>query len=137
MRTQLEQVEHHIAAAFAHFDERDSTLTDEVMGQVKAHGELIATETASLVEAMQEYVQTGAEAMAILARHMEVQAEAFTVQDITISEHVGDMVTSQIGPSPSSSSCSPRRSACMGATRTRFVRPWSVWSRPGSWDWPS
>ena len=98
VRTQLEQVEHHIAAAFEHFDERDRALTGEVMGKVKAHGELIARETAALVEAMQEYVQTGAEAMAILARHVEEQTEAFTVQDITISEHVGDMVTSQIRP---------------------------------------
>jgi hypothetical protein len=98
VRTKLEQVEHHIAAAFEHFDDRDRALTNEVMGQVKAHGELVARETAGLVEAMEEYVQTGAEAMAILAQRVEQQAEAFTVQDVTISEHVGEMVSSEIRP---------------------------------------
>ena len=98
VRTQLEQVELHIAAAFEHFDERDRALTSEVMGQVKAHGELVARETAALGEAMQDYVQTGAEAMAILAQRIEHQAEAFAVQDVTISEHVGDMVSSEIRP---------------------------------------
>jgi hypothetical protein len=98
VRSQLEQVEHHIAAAFAHFDERDRALTEDVLGQVKSHGELVAGETARLVDSMQEYVQTGAEAMALLAQRIEAQAEAFTVQDVTISEHVGDMVATEIRP---------------------------------------
>jgi hypothetical protein len=98
IRGQLEQVEHHVAAAFEHFDDRDRTLTNEVLGQVKAHSELMAHEATRLVEVMQDYVQTGAEAMAILAQNIERQAEAFTVQDVTISEHVGEMVASEIRP---------------------------------------
>jgi hypothetical protein len=98
VRSQLEQVEHHIAAAFQHFDERDRTLTEDVLGQVKANSELMANETTRLVGSMQEYVQTGAEAIAVLAQRIELQAEAFTVQDITISDHVGQMVASEIRP---------------------------------------
>ena len=49
VRSQLEQVEHHIAAAFEHFDERDRALTEGVLGQIKAHGELVARETTRLV----------------------------------------------------------------------------------------
>ena len=33
VRTQLEQVEHHIAAAFAHMDERDKHLTETVLNR--------------------------------------------------------------------------------------------------------
>jgi hypothetical protein len=98
VRSQLEQVEHHIAAAFEHFDERDRALTEGVLGQIKAHGELVARETTRLVEVMQQYVQTGAEAMAILATRIEEQADAFATQDLTISEHVGDMVAVRIRP---------------------------------------
>ena len=98
VRSQLEQVEHHIAAAFEHFDERDRALTEGVLGQIKAHGELVARETTRLVEVMQQYVQTGAEAMAILATRIEEQADAFATQDLTISEHVGDMVAVRIQP---------------------------------------
>jgi hypothetical protein len=98
IRGQLEQVEHHIAAAFQHLDERDRTLTEAVSSQIDAHGELVAAQTTKLADAMQTYVQTGAEAMAILASNVEQQAEAFALQDITISEHVGEMVASEIRP---------------------------------------
>ena len=54
VRSQLEQVEHHIAAAFEHFDERDRALTEDVLGQIKAHGELMARETTRVVEVMQQ-----------------------------------------------------------------------------------
>ncbi len=98
VRSRMEQVEHHIAAAFEHLDERDRALTEAVLGQIEAHGALMAEQTSRLAEAMQSYVQTGAEAMAILATRVEEQAEAFAVQDITISEHVGDMVASEVRP---------------------------------------
>jgi hypothetical protein len=98
VRSRMEQVEHHIAAAFQHLDERDQALTEAVLGQIEAHGALMAEQTSRLAETMQTYVQTGAEAMAILATRVEEQAEAFAVQDITISEHVGDMVASEIRP---------------------------------------
>jgi hypothetical protein len=98
VRSRMEQVEHHIAAAFQHLDQRDQALTEAVLGQIEAHGALMAEQTSRLAEAMQTYVQTGAEAMAILATRVEQQAEAFAVQDITISEHVGEMVASEIRP---------------------------------------
>ena len=81
IRTQLEQVEAHIAAAFAHLDERDRAVTEGVLGQVKDHGELIAQETARISEAMQSYVQGGTEAMGMLAKRVEQHAEAFATHD--------------------------------------------------------
>jgi hypothetical protein len=77
VRTQLEQVERHIAETLSHLDEHDRTLSQGVLRQVREHGELIARETTRVVEAMQGYVQSGAEAMGRLAQRVEAHAEAF------------------------------------------------------------
>jgi HPt (histidine-containing phosphotransfer) domain-containing protein len=77
IRAQLEQVEEHIAATMQHLDERDRTLTEAVLQQVRDHGELVARETARVVEAMQGYVQGGTEAMGRLASRVEDHAETF------------------------------------------------------------
>ena len=67
IRTQLEQVEAHISSTFAHLDERDKNLTGAIQQRIVEHGDLIARETARIVEAMESYVQGGAEAMGRLA----------------------------------------------------------------------
>ena len=86
VRSQLELVERHIAEAFAHMDERDLHLTETVLTQVRDHGELIAGETARIVEAMQSYVQGGAEAVGRLAQRIEEHAQMFITQDHTLDE---------------------------------------------------
>jgi hypothetical protein len=96
VRTQLEQVERHIAEAFAHMDERDKHLTETVLTQVKEHGELIATETTRVVEAMQGYVQGGAEAVGRLAQRIEEHAQMFITQDHDITEHVREVVSNEV-----------------------------------------
>ena len=63
VRSQLEQVEHHIAAALATMQERDRAIVETVTDQVEAHGQLLAEETAKVIGAIDAYVQTGAEAM--------------------------------------------------------------------------
>ncbi|MGZ5328702.1 MAG: hypothetical protein ACXWFU_10110 [Actinomycetota bacterium] len=98
IRTQLEQVEAHIAAAFAHLDERDRAITEGVLGQVRDHGDLIAQETGRISEALQSYVQGGTEAMGMLAQRVEQHAEAFAVHDETLAEHVAERVGSAIAP---------------------------------------
>ncbi len=95
VRTQLEMVERHIAEAFAHMDERDRLLTETVLQQVRDHGELIANETTRVVEAMQSYVQGGAEAVGRLAQRIEVHAEMFVTQDHKIGETVRGLVDTQ------------------------------------------
>ena len=95
VRSQLEQVELHIAEAFAHMDERDRHLTETVLKQVRDHGELIAGETTRVVEAMQGYVQSGAEAMGRLAQRIEEHAQAFVTQDLHVDEHVRGIVEEQ------------------------------------------
>ena len=92
VRTQLEQVEHHIAEAFAHFDARDEAIANQVLTQVKDHGELIANETSRIVESMESYVQSGTEAVGRLAQRIEEHAQAFLMQDSTIVEHVREAV---------------------------------------------
>jgi hypothetical protein len=77
VRSQLEQVERHIAETLGHLDEHDKALSEGVLGQVRAHGELIARETSRVVEAMQGYVQSGTEAMGRLAQRVEAHAETF------------------------------------------------------------
>jgi hypothetical protein len=49
VRGKLEQVEAHIAAAFAHMDERDRAITEEALQQVRDHGDLIAEHVAGRV----------------------------------------------------------------------------------------
>ena len=71
MRSQLEQVEHHIAAAFATIEQRDRTIVESVAQQVEAHGRLLAEEAAKVIGAIDAYVQTGAEAMGNLSARVE------------------------------------------------------------------
>jgi hypothetical protein len=92
VRNQLEQVERHIAETFTHFDERDREIADELRSQVKEHSELIANETARIVESMQAYVQGGAEAIGRLAQRIEEHAKLFVLQDHNITQHVIDAV---------------------------------------------
>ena len=81
VRSQLEQVERHIAETFTNLDERDRMLSDAILIQVKEHGEIVARETARVVEAMQGYVQGGAEAVGRLAQRVEEHAESFVAQE--------------------------------------------------------
>jgi hypothetical protein len=92
VRSQLEQVEAHIAEAFAHFDERDREIAEQLQQQVREHGDLIANETARIVESMQSYVQGGAEAIGRLAQRIEEHAKLFVLQDHNITQHVLDAV---------------------------------------------
>ncbi|HTG46455.1 MAG TPA: hypothetical protein VK646_02210 [Actinomycetota bacterium] len=95
VRTQLEQVERHIAEAFAHFDARDEAIATQILTQVRDHGELIANETSRVVESMQAYVQNGTEAVGRLAQRVEEHAQAFLLQDSNIVEHVREAVEEQ------------------------------------------
>lgn len=95
VRTQLEMVERHIAEAFAHMDARDKHLSETVLTQVRDHGELIAHETTRVVEAMQSYVQGGAEAVGRLAQRIEEHAQEFVLQDHNIQERVRTIVDAQ------------------------------------------
>jgi hypothetical protein len=96
VRTQLEQVELHIAEAFAHMDERDKHMSETVLTQVREHGELIANETSRVVESMQAYVQGGAEAVGRLAQRIEEHAQLFITQDHNITDHVRETVGEQV-----------------------------------------
>ena len=96
VRLQLEQVERHIAETFKNLDERDQMLTDAILIQVREHGELVARETARVVEAMQGYVQGGAEAVGRLAQRVEEHAESFATQDGEIATNVGATVRDEI-----------------------------------------
>jgi len=92
VRSQLQQVEAHIAEAFTHFDERDTAIATQLQQQVEEHGDLIANETARIVESMQAYVQGGAEAIGRLAQRIEEHAKLFVLQDHNITEHVLEAV---------------------------------------------
>jgi hypothetical protein len=98
VRSQLEQVELHIAATFQHLEERDRKLTDNVLTQVHEHSDLIARETTRIVEAMQGYVQGGAEAMGQLAQRVEAHAQTFAMRDEHIAERVGEAVGQAVRP---------------------------------------
>ena len=92
VRTQLEQVEQHLAETLTHFDERDREIAEQLEKQVREHGDLIANETARIVESMQSYVQGGAEAIGRLAQRIEEHAKLFVLQDHNITEHVIEAV---------------------------------------------
>jgi hypothetical protein len=92
VRTQLEMVERHIAETFTHFDERDQAIAEELRTTVKEHSDLIASETARIVESMQGYVQGGTEAIGRLAQRIEEHAKLFVLQDHNITQSVIDAV---------------------------------------------
>ena len=96
VRNQLEQVERHIAETFKNLDERDATLTDTILQQVREHGELVARETSRVVEAMQGYVQGGAEAVGRLAQRVEAHAESFASQDGDLTANVSATVREEV-----------------------------------------
>ncbi len=98
VRSQLEQVEHHIAAALATMQDRDRAIVQTVTQQVQAHGQMLAEETAKVIGAIDAYVQTGAEAMGTLSQRVEEHAEAFALHDGTISQTVADRVATEIAP---------------------------------------
>jgi hypothetical protein len=96
VRLQLEQVERHIAETFKTLDSRDRALTDAILTQVREHGEMVARETARVVEAMQGYVQGGAEAVGRLAQRVEEHAESFVAQDGELTASVGATVREEV-----------------------------------------
>ncbi len=95
VRTQLEQVEQHISATFTHLDERDHALTGAIQDKIVEHGDLIARETARIVEAMEAYVQGGAEAMGRLAQRIEQHAAAFAAHDETLADKLRSTVAEE------------------------------------------
>jgi hypothetical protein len=98
VRTQLEQVEHHIASALATMQERDRAIVETVVGQVRTHGQLVADETAKVIGAIDAYVQTGAEAMGTLSQRVEEHAQAFAEHDGTLSQTVAERVATELAP---------------------------------------
>ena len=97
VQSQLEMVERHIAETFAHLEQREQTLQDTILRQVRDHGELIAQETSRIVESMQGYVQGGAETVGRLAQRMEEHASLFLSADHDITSRVRDLVDQQTG----------------------------------------
>ncbi len=71
VRGELERIEEHIAQAFKHLAERDLALVESVRAQVREHGELVAQETARIVEALEGYVQSGVDTVGRLAQRLE------------------------------------------------------------------
>lgn len=98
VRSQLEQVEHHIAAALATMQERDRAIVETVTRKVEAHGQVLTEETAKVIGAIDAYVQTGAEAMGTLSQRVEEHAETFAMHDGTISQTVADRVATELTP---------------------------------------
>jgi hypothetical protein len=97
VRSQLEQVEHHIASALATMQERDRSIVETVTRKVEAHGQMLTEETAKVIGAIDAYVQTGAEAIGTLSQRVEEHAEAFAVHG-TISQTVADRVATELAP---------------------------------------
>ncbi|HVF07254.1 MAG TPA: hypothetical protein VNC60_01595, partial [Actinomycetota bacterium] len=98
VRTQLEQVEHHIASALATMQERDRAIVESVQRVVESHAAVLTQESAKVIGAIDAYVQAGAEAMGSLSQRVEEHAEAFAVHDGTISQTVADRVATELVP---------------------------------------
>ena len=137
MRTQLQQVEHHIGSALATMQERDRAVVETVTQQVQTHGRLLTEETAKVIPAVDAYVQTGAEALGTLSQRVEEHAEAFAVHDGTIGQTVADRVTTELAPVAEQLEMLTERVGMHGrdqeqvrAAIERLVEPAS-WASPG------
>ncbi|HEX7247365.1 MAG TPA: hypothetical protein VF351_04620 [Actinomycetota bacterium] len=98
VRTQLEQVEHHIASAFATMQERDRAIVETVQRVVESHASVLTQESAKVIGAIDAYVQTGTEAIGTLSQRVEEHAETFAAHDGTISQTVADRVATELVP---------------------------------------
>jgi hypothetical protein len=99
VRSQLEQVEHHIAATFEHLNERDAALTQSIQEQVAEHGRVIEREALRVVEALQTYVpspqtpgdglepQTGQQ-LQLLYERIDVQRRAIAEIEVALERLV-------------------------------------------------
>jgi hypothetical protein len=135
IRTQLEQVEAHISSTFAHLDERDKNLTGAIQQRIVEHGDLIARETARIVEAMESYVQGGAEAMGRLAQRVEQHAAAFATHDDAGREGPHH---DRRGDARERGADDARRTVGIQGRTSQSTRwRWNAWSRPASWGWRS
>jgi hypothetical protein len=90
VRSQLEQVEHHIAATFEHLNERDEALTRSIQEQIAEHGRRIEREALRVVEALQAYVPSPASPGATLdpetGQQLQLLYERIDVQRRAIAE---------------------------------------------------
>jgi len=97
VRAQLASVTRNMARAFETLAERDGAIVEAVQERVRAHGELVATETARMTEAMQAYVQQGVEAIGQLAGSIGGQVQAIAHRDEDISARIDATVRQQMG----------------------------------------
>jgi hypothetical protein len=89
VRSQLEQVEHHIAATFEHLNERDEALTRGIQEQIVEHGRLIEREALRVVEALQTYVPPATDDASIspeTGQQLQLLYERIDVQRRAIAE---------------------------------------------------
>ncbi len=90
VRSQLEQVEHHIAATFEHLNERDEALTRGIQEQIVEHGRLIEREALRVVEALQTYVPSPSSGDAAISpetgQQLQLLYERIDVQRRAIAE---------------------------------------------------
>jgi hypothetical protein len=97
VRTQLASVTRQMARAFETLAERDGAIVEAVQQRVHEHGELVATETARMTQAMQSYVQHGVEAIGQLAGNVDGQVQAIAHRDEDISARIDATVRQQMG----------------------------------------
>jgi hypothetical protein len=96
IRGQLEQVEHHIASAFEHLDQRDGDLIQGIQVQVREHGDLIAREITRIVQALEGYVHSGVDAIGQLAQRVEGHAQAFALHDENLAQRVRTAIETEV-----------------------------------------
>jgi hypothetical protein len=96
IRQRLDEVTRQIALAFETLAERDRAITESVQRQVRDHGQLVATETARISQAMESYVQQGVQAMGQLAGRVDSQASTLSSREQEIDARIGLAAEAQL-----------------------------------------
>lgn len=96
IRQRLDDVTRQIALAFETLAERDRAITESVQRQVRDHGELVATETARISQAMESYVQQGVQAMGQLAGRVDSQTSTLSSHEQDIDARIGLAAAAQL-----------------------------------------
>ncbi len=96
IRQRLDDVTRQIALAFETLAERDRAITESVQRQVRDHGELVATETARISQAMESYVQQGVQAMGQLAGRVDSQTSTLSSREQDIDARIGLAAETQL-----------------------------------------
>jgi hypothetical protein len=96
MQRRLSEVTKQVAIAIETITLRDRAITEAVEERIREHGELVATETARITQAMEAYVQQGVAAIGQLAGSVEGKFATIAGREEDVSARIAEATQTQM-----------------------------------------